>query len=500
MNESIGDSDERPGSSGLPIDIDRSGKNNETAKSTQYRLKPGRKREHPVHDYFEQLNEKNFCKVWIGGKQCGQLIRSSNPTNLKKHLSLHIDAYNDYLQKETDWNASKILLKDSSPFKRFKGAEKGPLPYPRGHPKQRELDDALADFVLSTSVPYRIVLEPSFRKLLNVADKRYEMPWRKRLGKISLHRYQLLQAELLERLDKAKRISICVDIWSKQSFTKSYMGITAHFFDFKSHRPIRVLLGLRPMLEGHGAIYVRKIVYEVLTDWNLDSPKLFKIQSDNGSNVVSAFRNDSEKHYRNANNIEGIESDASEAELGENSVETLKTLGFADFGLEEELEEEIVESELESVEEVEAEINEFERLEQEYVDAFGHFIHLRCIAHSLQCSLRSIVDRNPEFRDIKMKVLKLQNSVHHSAVAQQMLSEKTEMRLVSISNTRWNIIFDVFDRILLLKAVINDVCENQGFDSLSNTDWAKVNKKIFLIFLCFPDNIEFLIGLFCDFV
>jgi hypothetical protein len=102
-------------------------------------------------------------------------------------------------------------------------------------------------------------MEPSIRHLLKVANARYNVPWRQRLGKISWERFRVLQAELMDRLGKAKRTSICVDIWTKRGFSKSHMGLTSNFYDYKSHRPIRVLLGLRPMPDGHKVVDVRKV-------------------------------------------------------------------------------------------------------------------------------------------------------------------------------------------------------------------------------------------------
>lgn len=125
--------------------------------------------------------------------------------------------------------------------------------------------------------------------------------------------------------------------------------------------------------------------------------------------------------------------------------------------------------------EVDCEINEFEESEFLIATELGANLHLRCFEHSLQCCLRSSVDSDLEFACFKKKVLNLLNRFFHSNRAQQLLIERTGLNLIKPCSTRWNYFFDVLHRLLQLKSTVNSICEELKFDSLSNSDWEKVN-------------------------
>jgi len=67
------------------------------------------------------------------------------------------------------------------------------------------------------------------------------------------------------------------------------MGITAHFYDVNSQQRRVVGLALRPLNDRHTGDYIFAIYLETLAEWGFED-KIFKIVTDNGSNVVKAFK------------------------------------------------------------------------------------------------------------------------------------------------------------------------------------------------------------------
>ena len=45
-----------------------------------------------------------------------------------------------------------------------------------------------------------------------------------------------LKAKVLARMNQARKVAICVDIWSKKGLTASFLGVTAHFFTPQDHK------------------------------------------------------------------------------------------------------------------------------------------------------------------------------------------------------------------------------------------------------------------------
>ena len=169
-------------------------------------------------------------------------------------------------------------------------------------------------------------------------------------------RYHFLYKKL------AQRISLCADVWFKKGLTSSYLGITAHFFGRKDHQRHHVTLAVRRFHHPHTGERVREIVQEVLTEWNIPLRKVFTISTDNGSNMLRAFRTsmmESEKDN----------SDHQDEAAGDEK--------------DEEDEEEKEEEEEEEESDVDCEADEYDVKESNHEFAFHGFIkQLSCFAHT----------------------------------------------------------------------------------------------------------------------
>lgn len=145
------------------------------------------------------------------------------------------------------------------------------------------------------------------------------------------------------------------------------------------------------------------------------------------------------------------------------------------FGLEEEADEDYIENSFE----IENDVENFEASEQQLQEQFGTAKYLRCAAHTMQCSLRSL-DKVPTFNALKSSALKLNRKFQKSSTATCKLKNLCNRRLIPNSNTRWNVMCLVFERMIEVQSHIATVCAELGWDNLTNTEWAKVN--IFLIY------------------
>ena len=76
----------------------------------------------------------------------------------------------------------------------------------------------------------------------------------------------------------------------KKGLTSSYLGVTCHFFSRRDHRRHCVTLAVRRMPSPHTADHVRELVDAILEEWDIPISKVKVVVTDNGSNMVAAFR------------------------------------------------------------------------------------------------------------------------------------------------------------------------------------------------------------------
>ena len=116
-------------------------------------------------------------------------------------------------------------------------------------------------------------------------------------------------------LDSAERISLCADIWSKKGMTASFLGLTAHYYSRSKKAKCNITIAVRRFESPHTAERVSKLVDEIVCEWKIPYYKIFRILTDNGSNMIAAFKGDI--HMRSVDD-QGLEDDLA-IELDSNS-------------------------------------------------------------------------------------------------------------------------------------------------------------------------------------
>jgi len=91
-------------------------------------------------------------------------------------------------------------------------------------------------------------------------------------------------------VQSANAINPCCDNWSKKVLSSSYLGVTAHFsLRSDRHRHI-VTLAVQRLTSSHTASTIWLTVEEILAEWGIDPNILSAVLTDNGSNMVPAFK------------------------------------------------------------------------------------------------------------------------------------------------------------------------------------------------------------------
>ena len=229
--------------------------------------------------------------------------------HLKKH---HPTEYAEVLQKEerVRREKSEAKRKFSGPHKQLTLHEsidgKYKQVYDRSSEQYKSITKRLAVFVRSTNTPNSIVENVEFQKLFDplTLDTQCQAGLcSEELDKVLFD----LKATIQTFLSAARKVSLCADIWSKKGLTSSYLGITAPF-SCSDHRRHCVTLAVRLMLGSHTAEHVREAVEKVMKEWEIPENKVRVIVTDNGSNMVAAFKSYFEE--------EDIEKETEEQDMG----------------------------------------------------------------------------------------------------------------------------------------------------------------------------------------
>ena len=263
-----------------------------------------------------------------------------------------------------------------------------------------------------------------------------------------------MKQQITGKLAAARRINICVDIWTKWGMSASFFGITAHFFSRSDHKRHRVTIAVKRMPSPHTADRVSELVKTVLQDWEIPEEKVGSVLTDNGSNMVAAFKQ--QVCSADEDDIDGRESTAEESnDMYDTEMETGET-------------------ETRLADEVQKEIDDFDDKEIEHNVAFCQFSRMSCFAHTLQLVIRRF-DGIRCIQHVLGKAHTLVSKVNKSTKATERLIQLAQKKLVNACPTRWSSTYLLVDRLLEVRQHLTTVLEELEWDNLQNTDWKQLD-------------------------
>ena len=191
-------------------------------------------------------------------------------------------------------------------------------------------------------------------------------------------------------------------------------------------------LAVRRLPPIHTAVNIRTVVEEVLLEWEIPNTKLSAILTDNGSNIVAAFRSDMAVTLHDS---EDDESDNDEEEEDEDDDES-----------------------------------DFDINERDHEVTFALFKRVSCFAHTLQLVVNKF-DEAVTFKDAIKCSHRLVSKVNTSTKATEKLIGLCQKKLVRAVPTRWSSTFLVIERLLVVKESLSVVLEELGWDNLPTSVW-----------------------------
>lgn len=281
------------------------------------------------------------------------------------------------------------------------------------------------------------------------------------MNKLMRNQFVLGSAKLKERLTMVRKVTICIDGWSKKGLSVSYLGISACYFDPTAGKPCHSFLNLSEIPHPHTGEMLAACLTRCFEQWGITDNQVLHIVTDNGSNMVKAVRLVQEQE---ANAPKGSGSDV-EVDDAEEDVEAQDA--GPEVGNMGSLQLELEEFEGEESNSEDDEIGEESEEGQLDLPLHVPFRRMPCMAHTLQ-----LVIKLPyaHYDVLLTKTRHLVARIRKSSVAVGKLIAKCGKSAITDCTTRWNSTHHMIKRLLAIKTSVNEVLTEIGtLTAVTNT-------------------------------
>ena len=284
--------------------------------------------------------------------------------------------------------------------------------FERNSPKQREISEAMVKMIVKDIRPISIVENEGFRDLISLLEPRYTMVSRQHITRRILPEFlSRVQHSLDSLLVEVSSCNLTLDIWSSRRM-HAYIGISIHFVT-DGWKLLTYLLACSKMSGSHTADNIQSEYDSIVSKYNLTG-KVFKVVTDNASNMCAAFRGET-----SLPGFDGVDSDIAE---------------FLDIGSD---------SGSDSSEDT-----TIESLDECLRDLPIGPERLACFAHTLQLCVKDGLKAATALRSAIQKVGKIVKHVKKSTLATEKFETLFGKTLVSRNETRWNSQVKMVRRVL----------------------------------------------------
>ena len=269
-------------------------------------------------------------------------------------------------------------------------------------------------------------------------------------------RYTTCMERLKSVLTGVRKVTVCLDGWSKTNLSASFLGISVCFYDPANAKVRHVVLQLSQLEHPHTAVILAEHLEKCMQEWGINSTNILMVVSDNGSNMVKAVQLLNDRYFQ-----QQCGEDDEDDEDGESE------------GNDQDVEEDESENGEGDDERTDAEVIELADL-QDVVP----YRRLMCMAHSIQLVIKKAY---VHYDTLITKTRRIVGRVKKSSVAVEKLKKTTGKMLLSDNSTRWNSTFRMAERLIELKDAVNQVLIEQKCDTLLVSDWARLSEMCQLL-------------------
>lgn len=258
------------------------------------------KKKSPIWAYFEDdLNENDpksaVCKLCEIKISRGGVGRKATTSGMLNHLkNKHNEEYHKLIptfpkgQKTTnqDTNVSNKPSTSKKQLTLEKCAEINKL-WDINDPKAKKYHVLIAEMIALDNEAVNIVERAGFRRLINSALPRYNIPSRPYFSDSVIPEiYRKVVEKIKSLLSETDYISVTTDMWTCLHNHNSFLSFTAHFID-RQFNLKHVVLSIKHFEGQHTATNIAMSLQEIANLWDIRE-KIHIVIHDNGRNIVKA--------------------------------------------------------------------------------------------------------------------------------------------------------------------------------------------------------------------
>ena len=149
--------------------------------------------------------------------------------HIQKHHPEHLKDIEESVTKEKNTDCSET---SKSGFKQLslQATLNKVEPYPKDSQRHQMLVNAVGEFICYGLQPISVADDPSFRKLIEKSDPKFQLPSRKYFSHhVIPGKYEAIKCKVENELSKSKYCAITTDLWMSQYQYCSYISLTAHY-------------------------------------------------------------------------------------------------------------------------------------------------------------------------------------------------------------------------------------------------------------------------------
>ena len=156
--------------------------------------------------------------------------------------------------------------------------------------EQQTKEEAIAKWIGCTGLPVTTVEDEDFVLMMETMDKKLTVPKKTKISNLIEKYYEAESQKFKRRLAAVRKVSIGIDLWTKKGLTASFLAVSACFFCTELQKPQHILLALEQVAHPHTAQIIKACVDKWVQEWGISHEKIITVITDNGSNMVAAFK------------------------------------------------------------------------------------------------------------------------------------------------------------------------------------------------------------------
>ncbi|XP_053506474.1 E3 SUMO-protein ligase ZBED1-like [Ictalurus furcatus] len=161
------------------------------------------------------------------------------------------------------------------------------MPQDKQSKRYKDITKAVTNFLAKDMMPFSMVENVGFRKMMSVIDPRYEIPGRKYFSSTAIPTlYSEVRERVQEQLKSGSYFATTADLWSSRT-SEPYLSLTVHFID-QDWKLVSLCLQTVYFPEDHTGEAIAAGLTDALASWGLSEERQVCITTDSGTNIIKA--------------------------------------------------------------------------------------------------------------------------------------------------------------------------------------------------------------------